>query len=126
MPKPRAPSAATLVERRTAATRTAIAANIRGRREALGLSQEALAEAAELSAIYVATLEQARETSNPTLKALVAIATALDCELRDLAEPAELEPRSAGRPSRAPAELAANRAGAGKPGKSSVKRRRSS
>ena len=87
-------------ERSTITARATLAANIRRRRDVRGLSQEELAEVADLSAVYLAALEQARVTANPTLRALVAIAVALKCELHDLTEPAVLERRSAGRPSR--------------------------
>lgn len=100
-PKP-TPNRADDVAERTTQARAAIAANIRRRREERGLSQEALAESAELSAIYLAALEQARPTANPTLKALVAIAAALGCELGDLTQAAELERRPAGRPAQKP------------------------
>ena len=92
------PNRANDVEHRTTQARAAIAANLRRLREARGLSQEALAEAADLSAIYLAAMEQARPTANPTLKALVAIAAALECELGDLTKAAALERRAAGRP----------------------------
>lgn len=98
MPKRKVDGAALSLEQRVTEARATIAANIRGRREKLGLSQETLAEAAELSAIYLAAIEQARTTANPTLRALVAIATALETDLNSLTSPAALARRPAGRP----------------------------
>ena len=100
--KPKASSApaAVALEARVTRTRSTIAANIRARREAASLSQEGLAEAAELSPIYIAALEQARPSANPTLRALVAVAAALQCDLSDLTKPAALVRRNAGRPTK--------------------------
>src|SRR5690606_1024928 len=62
------------------------------RRDALGLSQEALAEAAKLSTTYVAMLERG-ERRNPGLRALRALADALGCSVEDLsAGPVDVSP----------------------------------
>ena len=92
------------------AARAAIAANIRRLREERGLSQQQLAEIADVSTIYLAALEQARPTANPTLRVLVAVASALGCQLGDLTAPAALERRSVGRPPRLSASNVRRRA----------------
>lgn len=60
----------------------AFAAELRSRRSALGLSQEALALRADVNRTYVAKLELAR--NQPTLSVLLRLADALDVELSDL------------------------------------------
>jgi ribosome-binding protein aMBF1 (putative translation factor) len=76
--------------------RQRLAASVRLLRKARGWSQERLAEEARLSAIYVSHLELARVNVNPTLRALAALAHALGCRVRDLAdEPARHEPAGA-------------------------------
>lgn len=69
-----------------------LGATLRSRRDALGLSQEALAEAAKLSTTYVAMLERG-ERRNPGLRALRALADALGCSVEDLsAGPVDVSP----------------------------------
>ena len=60
----------------------AFAAELRSRRSAVGLSQEALALRADVNRTYVAKLELAR--NQPTLSVLLNLATALGVELPDL------------------------------------------
>lgn len=60
----------------------ALAASLRSRREASGLTQEALATRAGVSVQMVRRLEAA--TANPTLGTLHAISTALDIAWPDL------------------------------------------
>ena len=60
----------------------AFAAELRSRRSALGLSQEALAHSAGVNRTYVAKLELAR--NQPTLGVLLSLAEALGVELPDL------------------------------------------
>ena len=59
-----------------------VGAAIRRARKALGMSQEALAHAAELDRSYVGGLE--RGEHNLTLMSLAKIARALDMQVRDL------------------------------------------
>jgi len=61
-----------------------ISERIRHRRKTLGLTQEALAERAGLSANFLAQLEICVKT--PSLKTLVSLATALEIDLSDLVE----------------------------------------
>ena len=85
-----------------AAARGSLGANLRRLREKLGLSQEQLAERAGLSQIYVAGIEQARPTVNPTLRALVALGNALGSDVATLmGSTAPTVPRRAGRPRKA-------------------------
>ena len=60
----------------------AFAAELRFRRSAVGLSQEALALRADVNRTYVAKLELAR--NQPTLSVLLKLAVALGVELPDL------------------------------------------
>lgn len=55
-----------------------LAANIKAARNACGLSQEALADAAEIDRTYVSQLE--RGLVNPSLGVLVRVANALDTD----------------------------------------------
>jgi transcriptional regulator with XRE-family HTH domain len=57
----------------------ALAEQIRSERQRVGLSQEALALAAEVDRTYVSQLE--RGIANPSLQILHRLATALDAEL---------------------------------------------
>lgn len=56
--------------------------NVRTRREAIGLSQEALAEKADLDRTYVSGLE--RGVRNPTILSAARVATALKVSLSEL------------------------------------------
>lgn len=56
--------------------------NVRKRRESLPLSQEDLAEKAELDRTYISGIE--RGVRNPTLLTAQKLAKALDCTVRDL------------------------------------------
>jgi transcriptional regulator with XRE-family HTH domain len=62
--------------------RTLVARNIRRIRVARGLSQEALAEDAEIDRTYVNRLE--RNLENPTVLVLERLAAALKCKVGDL------------------------------------------
>jgi transcriptional regulator with XRE-family HTH domain len=53
-----------------------LAANVRARRKALGLSQEDLAERARIDRTYVSGVERA--TRNPTVKVVARLAKALE------------------------------------------------
>lgn len=59
----------------------AFAAELKGRRTKLGLSQEALALRAEVNRTYVAKLELAQ--NQPSLSVMFNLSTALDVDLRD-------------------------------------------
>ncbi len=56
--------------------------NVRLRREAIGLSQEALAEKADLGRTYVSGIE--RGVRNPTILSAARVATALKVPLAEL------------------------------------------
>ena len=58
--------------------------NVREKRESLGLSQEALADNAELDRTYIGGIE--RGERNPTLISALRIAKALKLNLSDLCE----------------------------------------
>lgn len=58
--------------------------NVREKREALGLSQEALADAAELDRTYIGGIE--RGERNPTLISTVRIANALKVSVSEICE----------------------------------------
>lgn len=55
---------------------------VRDRRQALGLSQEELAERANIHWTYVSGIERGKR--NPSLSSLAHLATALDLRLEDL------------------------------------------
>ena len=57
---------------------------LRSLREARGLTQQQLGEAADVSYKYVGAIERGEE--NPSLRVIGQLATALDLELRDLFE----------------------------------------
>ncbi len=76
--------------------RRSVAANVRALRERRGLTQEALAELAEVAPRYLQEVERAR--TNPSLDMLVVLADALDVEPRRLLRFAQLVPRRPGRP----------------------------
>lgn len=61
--------------------------NVRKLRIAVGLSQEALAARAGLHRTYVSSVERGKR--NVSLENIVALATALSCDPRDLLAPAE-------------------------------------
>jgi transcriptional regulator with XRE-family HTH domain len=73
-----------------------IAANVLKLRVRLGLTQEELAEAAEVEPRYVQEIERGR--ANLSIAVLVALASALDVDERTLLNPASLPPPRAGRP----------------------------
>jgi transcriptional regulator with XRE-family HTH domain len=85
-----------------------IAANIRRLRLRQKLTQEQLAEAAELEPRYVQTLESGR--GNPTAAVLIAVADALGVTPGVLFRPAELLDRRPGRPATHRTATAAGRA----------------
>ena len=75
-----------------------LAANVRLGRARSGLTQEAAAEAAGLSAVYWKQLERGT-AANPSLAILVSVAAALDIEPADLLRyRPPPEPRAPGRP----------------------------
>ncbi len=61
---------------------TALATNIRERRQAAGLSQEALAELTGLSQTWISRLESG--DGNPTIETLTRVAKAFEINLSDL------------------------------------------
>jgi transcriptional regulator with XRE-family HTH domain len=63
-------------------TLTQFGLNVRRRREAIGLSQEALAEKAELDRTYISGIE--RGTRNPTILSAARVAAALKTSLAQL------------------------------------------
>lgn len=60
---------------------------VRARREALGLSQEALAERCDLDRTYISGVERGRR--NPTVQAVFRIAQGLEAPASDLVRDAE-------------------------------------
>jgi transcriptional regulator with XRE-family HTH domain len=75
-----------------------LAANVRRHRHAAGLTQAQLSEAIGVEPRFVRALESA--SAAPSFKTLVALAAALEVEVRDLFEPAPRAVRSPGRPRR--------------------------
>ena len=63
-------------------TLTRFGLNVRRRRQAIGLSQEALAEKAELDRTYISGIE--RGTRNPTILSAARVAAALKTSLAQL------------------------------------------
>jgi len=61
----------------------AVGASVRARREKLGMSQEQLAEKADMTRNYIGNIERAERKT--TLEALAKLAKALKCRVRDLA-----------------------------------------
>jgi transcriptional regulator with XRE-family HTH domain len=57
---------------------------VRAKRKEAGLSQERLAEKADLSTVFISRVERGRES--PTVDNLVKIARALGVRVRDLAD----------------------------------------
>lgn len=76
-----------MVERSLSNLQTAVGATIRRRREALGLSQEALADLVGIHRTYVGSVE--RGERNISLQNLVLIARALQWRLSELIKRAE-------------------------------------
>lgn len=72
--------------------RAAFGQRVKGRREALRLSQEALAERAGLDSTYVSGIERGRR--NPGLNSLQQLAVALETTMADLL--LDLRPQAAG------------------------------
>lgn len=70
---------------------------MRRMRRQRGLTQEALAERADLGRAFLQKVE--RGVTNLSVETLVALARALDVKPQELFEPAELERRGTGRPS---------------------------
>lgn len=66
--------------------RSKLGVNIRRRREELGLSQEQLANRAEMGAAHLGNIERGSSRNNPTLKTLHKIASALETTLEKLFE----------------------------------------
>jgi transcriptional regulator with XRE-family HTH domain len=103
---PRARNLEPLTERRLvqllARAATSLAVNLRERRELSGSTQEALAERAGLSTIYLQALERG-DAANPSLRVVVSLAHALGCEPGELLAPRKaIKPRKVGRPRRPP------------------------
>jgi transcriptional regulator with XRE-family HTH domain len=73
-----------------------VAAAIRMRRQAAKMTQEDLAYEADITARHLHEIEKAR--TNPTLRSLFNIATALGLKLSEVIEDAERLPRSTRRP----------------------------
>lgn len=81
---------------------TSLAVNLRERRELAGLTQEAMAERAGLSTIYLQALERG-DAANPSLRVVVSLGHVLACDPGDLLAPRKaLKPRKIGRPRRPP------------------------
>ncbi len=76
-----------------------IAANVRAQRLEAGLTQEQLAEAAELDHRFLQRVE--RGQTNLSMAVLVALAEALDTKITSLLRPAALAPARRGRPAAA-------------------------
>jgi len=110
-------------------TLTSIAANIRRIRAQRGLTQERLAELADLEPRTIQHIETGK--ANPTIGIVVAIAVALEVRVSALLRPAKLAPRPVGRPRRSRSNnakhlttLAVDPAGAG--GRRSARKMRKS
>ncbi len=73
-----------------------LGANIRRRRKRNGWTQAEAAEEAELELRYFQRIE--RGLASPSLRTLVDIAEALDCEPAALLRPCRISPRPTGRP----------------------------
>lgn len=76
--------------------RVAVAANVRSERARLGLTQEDLAEQADLALRYVQEVEAGR--ANVTLSVLAAFATAFGVPAPNLLRPAMITAAKRGRP----------------------------
>lgn len=85
-----------------------IGANVAARRARLGLTQQALADRAELDLRFIQRVERAQ--TNLSVMALAALAAALDVPPETLLRPADLPPPRVGRPPAArPGRTAARR-----------------
>lgn len=73
--------------------RTIFGRNLRSQRKARGLSQEALAELADLHWTYVGSVE--RGERNVSIDNMCRLAWALGVDMRELLAPATPEPRAA-------------------------------
>ncbi len=73
-----------------------IGANVAARRARLGLTQQALADRADLDLRFIQRVERAQ--TNLSVMSLVALASALDVPVEALLRPAELPPARPGRP----------------------------
>jgi len=82
----------------TQALLESIGANVRRRRERVGITQEDLAESAQLDRRYLQRVE--RGTINLTIDTLAALADALGATPASLLKTAKLPPVKAGRPSK--------------------------
>jgi transcriptional regulator with XRE-family HTH domain len=82
--------------RRAAEVQSFIAANVRRERLRHGLTQERLAEAADLDLRFLQRVE--RGSTNLSIAVLVALADALDVAPGALLRPAKLSPAQRGRP----------------------------
>lgn len=89
---------------RVRAVLTYIAANVRRIRSERGLTQERLAEAADVHLTFLQEIERAQ--ANPSIAVLVAVADALEVELSELLQQAEMPEIRRGRPRKAPVEAA--------------------
>ncbi len=82
------------------ATLLSIAANVRRRRLALGLTQEAFAERARIDSRFFRFVEQG--VKDISISSLVRLAHGLNCRPADLLAPAEPLVRKPGRPKKSP------------------------
>jgi transcriptional regulator with XRE-family HTH domain len=89
-------------EDRLAKYLTYVAANVRRLRDKRALTQEALAEASDITQRHLAEIERAR--TSVSLATLVAIAEALGVTPRDLLRPARMVEVKRGRPPKKPTE----------------------
>jgi len=71
--------------RQTESARSRLAANLRGRRKAMGLSQEELADIAGLHRTYVGSIE--RGERNVSIDNIERLAVALELDVIDLLRP---------------------------------------
>lgn len=77
-----------------------LAANVRRRRNALKLTQEAFAERAGIDLRFFRFVEQG--VKDVAVSSLVRLATALNCEPAELLQPADPVERKPGRPKQTP------------------------
>lgn len=87
-----------MTRRHATAVIRSIAANVRALRLEQGLTQEALAERADLEKSYLQKIERA--SPNLSVETLVALADALRVAPERLLTPTKMEPRAVGRPRR--------------------------
>lgn len=74
----------------------AIGANVRAGRNRLGLTQEQLAEAADIDLRFLQRIE--RGTTNLSIAVLASLAASLKVKLPTLLRPAKIKPAKRGRP----------------------------